>query len=156
VIADVKRCSQRRSDPMGWAMKAIEQLRSGLTVGHAHTAMHGTRRGTVGQVVHDGDTIALDPLGGLSVRFLGVDAPEVSFTTPRRHPRSLRPITDEASGLEEASSLTTPCRLPADPDVRGDVDPRGTGPPLRPQVGDIGLSQRRFTRSFCRVSDRAR
>jgi hypothetical protein len=68
------------SDPTGWAMKAIEQLRSGLTVGHAQTAMHGTRRGTVGQVVHDGDTIALDPFGGLSLRFLGVDAPEVSFT----------------------------------------------------------------------------
>jgi hypothetical protein len=72
-------------------MKAIEQLRSGLMVGHAQTAMHGSRRGTLGQVVHDGDTVALDPLGGFSVRFLGVDAPEVSFTLPGGGPRPLRP-----------------------------------------------------------------
>jgi hypothetical protein len=78
-------------------MKAIEQLRSGLMVGHAQTAMHGTRRGTVGQVVHDGDTVALDPLRGLSVRFLGVDAPEVSFTLPGGAPDRFVPITDEVN-----------------------------------------------------------
>jgi hypothetical protein len=98
----------------GWAMKAIEQLRSGLTVGHAQTAMHGTRRGTVGQVVHDGDTIALDPLGGLSVRFLGVDAPEVSFTLPGGTPDRFVPITDETwtAVLDDPLSASLP---PVDP-----------------------------------------
>jgi endonuclease YncB( thermonuclease family) len=32
--------------------------------------------------VHDGDTINVRALGGLGVRFLGVDAPEISFTLP--------------------------------------------------------------------------
>ena len=95
-------------------MKAIEQLRSGLMVGHAQTAMHGTRRGTVGQVVHDGDTVALDPLGGLSVRFLGVDAPEVSFTLPGGAPDRFVPITDEAwvEVLDDPLSASLP---PFDP-----------------------------------------
>jgi endonuclease YncB( thermonuclease family) len=100
------------------AMKAIEQLRSGLTVGHAQTAMHGNRRGTVGQVVHDGDTIALDPLGGLSVRFLGVDAPEVSFTLPGGTPDRFVPITDEAwkAVLDDPLSASLP---PFDPPLTG-------------------------------------
>jgi hypothetical protein len=83
-------------------------------VGHAQTAMHGTRRGTVGQVVHDGDTVALDPLGGLSVRFLGVDAPEVSFTLPGGAPDRFVLITDEAweSVLDDPLSAALP---PFDP-----------------------------------------
>ena len=51
----------------------------------------------VAEFVHDGDTVALDPLGGLSVRFLGVDAPEVSFTLPGGAPDRFVSITDEAS-----------------------------------------------------------
>jgi hypothetical protein len=36
----------------------------------------------VRQQTHDGDTAIVDPRGNLSVRFLGVDAPEISFTLP--------------------------------------------------------------------------
>ena len=36
---------------------AIEQLRSGLTIGHAQLGMHGSRQGTINQQVHDGDTV---------------------------------------------------------------------------------------------------
>lgn len=61
--------------------KAIEQLRSGLVVGHARL---GSRHDAVvvQQEVHDGDTINVEALGSFGVRFLGVDAPEISFTLP--------------------------------------------------------------------------
>ncbi len=63
-------------------MKAIEQLRSGLTVGHARLGNHGAGVGSVAQMVHDGDTVAVAALGNLGVRLLGVDAPEISFRLP--------------------------------------------------------------------------
>ena len=72
--------------------RAIEQLGSGLRAGYAGLGMHGDEPGSVGQQVHDGDTLAVrltgrdqqEEVGNLSVRFLGVDAPEVSFTLPDR------------------------------------------------------------------------
>jgi endonuclease YncB( thermonuclease family) len=63
---------------------AIEQLRSGLTIGHAQLGMHGSQQGTINQQVHDGDTVVSLLEGNVGVRFLGVDAPEVSFTLPGR------------------------------------------------------------------------
>lgn len=62
---------------------AIEQLRTGLTVGYAGLGARGGVIGSVRQQVHDGDTVQLRPIGNLGVRFLGVDAPEISFTLPR-------------------------------------------------------------------------
>jgi endonuclease YncB( thermonuclease family) len=41
---------------------------------------HGEARGSVAQQVHDGDTIIVEAAGNLSIRFLGIDTPEVSFT----------------------------------------------------------------------------
>lgn len=61
--------------------KAIEQLKS-LTVGHVSLGLHGGSVGTVKQQVHDGDTINVKAIGNFGVRFLGVDAPEISFTLP--------------------------------------------------------------------------
>jgi hypothetical protein len=43
---------------------------------------HGDGRGSATQQVHDGDTIIVEAAGNISVRFLGVDTPEVSFTLP--------------------------------------------------------------------------
>jgi endonuclease YncB( thermonuclease family) len=63
---------------------AIEQLRSGLTIGHAQLGLHGAQQGSINQQVHDGDTIETRLDGNVGVRFLGVDAPEVSFTLPGR------------------------------------------------------------------------
>jgi hypothetical protein len=60
--------------------KAIEQLRSGLVVGHALLGRHGQGRGSVAEQVHDGDTVMVEADGNL--RFLGVDAPEVSIPLP--------------------------------------------------------------------------
>jgi endonuclease YncB( thermonuclease family) len=61
---------------------AIEQLRSRMRVGHALLGRHGQGVGSVKQQVHDGDTIHVQAQGNLGVRFLGVDAPEMSFHLP--------------------------------------------------------------------------
>ena len=62
--------------------KAIEQLPSGVTVGHVGLGYRGGVSGSVRQQVHDGDTIVVRAIGNFGVRFLGVDAPEISFTLP--------------------------------------------------------------------------
>lgn len=62
--------------------KAITTLDSGLTVGYALLGRHGEGRGSPIQQVHDGDTVIVEAAGNLSVRFLGIDTPEVSFTLP--------------------------------------------------------------------------
>jgi hypothetical protein len=62
--------------------KAIEQTEDGLTVGHGGFGEHGQAVGSAAQAVHDGDTIVTRAIGNISVRFLGVDTPEVSFTLP--------------------------------------------------------------------------
>lgn len=48
---------------------AIEQLRSGLVVGHAMLGRRGQQRGSVAQQVHDGDTVTTEAAGNLGVRF---------------------------------------------------------------------------------------
>jgi endonuclease YncB( thermonuclease family) len=63
--------------------KAVFKTQRGFTVGTAALGQHGAGPGSVGQQVHDGDTVIVDPSGNLSVRFLGVDTPEVSFTLPK-------------------------------------------------------------------------
>ncbi len=62
--------------------KAIEQLKSGLTVGHTALGFRDGVVGSVRQQVHDGDTINVRAIGNFGIRFLGVDAPEISFTLP--------------------------------------------------------------------------
>lgn len=62
--------------------KAIKQLNSGLIIGHAGFGQHGTGVGSVRQQVHDGDTVIVQAIGNFGVRFLGVDAPEISFNLP--------------------------------------------------------------------------
>jgi endonuclease YncB( thermonuclease family) len=62
--------------------KAIEALESGLKIGHAALGARGDVPGSVRQQTYDGDTIIVDPDGNLGLRFLGVDAPEVSFPLP--------------------------------------------------------------------------
>jgi hypothetical protein len=70
--------------------KMIEQLESGTTVGYAALGFRGGVSGSVRQQVHDGDTVNVRAasrnssaeIGTFGVRFLGVDAPEISFTLP--------------------------------------------------------------------------
>jgi hypothetical protein len=69
--------------------KAVEQTRSGHTIAHAGLGLHPNgKRMSVREAVHDGDTVNVDPDGNVSVRLLGVDAPEVSFTLPGRPPNT--------------------------------------------------------------------
>jgi len=66
--------------------KAIEEIKlSGnqtLTVGHFGLGARGTGVGSAKLQVHDGDTITARAVGNFGVRFLGVDAPEISFMLP--------------------------------------------------------------------------
>jgi len=88
--------------------KAIFQTNGGLKVGRAALGTHGSLRGTVSQETHDGDTVAVDADGDLGVRFLGVDAPEVSLPLPGG-PRFV-PITDArwAELLDHPFARTVP------------------------------------------------
>ncbi len=61
--------------------KAIETLKN-LKAGHFGLGVHGGGPASVKQAVHDGDTIIVRALGNLSVRFLGIDTPEISFMPP--------------------------------------------------------------------------
>jgi hypothetical protein len=61
---------------------AFESTKSGSTIGHAGLGIQGDLIGSVRQIVHDGDTIKVRAIGNISTRFLGVDAPEISFTLP--------------------------------------------------------------------------
>jgi len=61
--------------------KAIEDI-GALKVGHFGLGEHGAGIGTVPQQVHDGDTIVARALGNLSIRFLGIDTPEISLSLP--------------------------------------------------------------------------
>ena len=61
--------------------KAIEQLGSGLVVGHAGLRSVAAADPVV-KDVHDGDTVAVVADGDFGVRFLGVDAPELSTPLP--------------------------------------------------------------------------
>jgi len=60
--------------PASWAYSAV--------VGHARLGRFGQQRGSIAQQVHDGDTVTLEAEGNLGVRFLGIDAPEVSVPLP--------------------------------------------------------------------------
>lgn len=64
--------------------KAIERSRAGFTVGYAGLGLWGGAPGTVPRQVHDGDTINVRAIGNFGIRFLGVDAPEISFPLPER------------------------------------------------------------------------
>lgn len=59
--------------------KAIE-VNGIFKKGHFKLGMRGAKRGSPAQEVHDGDTVGLNTPLNFSSRFLGVDAPEISFT----------------------------------------------------------------------------
>ena len=75
-----------------------------LTVGLAQLGMHGDRRGSVRQQTHDGDTVSVEAAGNLGVRFLGVDAPEVSFTLPQEAVA----VADRRPGEDQFVSIADP------------------------------------------------
>jgi hypothetical protein len=64
--------------------KAIEDIGSRF-VGHFGLGMQGQKTGTPKSEVHDGDTISVRALGDFSVRFLGIDTPEISYRLPGKN-----------------------------------------------------------------------
>lgn len=86
---------------------AIEQ-KNGLTVGYAGLGLRSGGTGSVRQQVHDGDTITIRPIGNLPIRFLGTDAPEISFPLPKE--RRFRLLSDPKwkSFLKNPFSTTLP------------------------------------------------
>src|SRR5262245_58165704 len=71
--------------------KAI-QVNGIFKTGQFQFGMRGAAHGSAGQEVHDGDTVGLSTGLNFSSRFLGVDAPEVSF--PIRTKDTFVPIGD--------------------------------------------------------------
>ncbi len=61
--------------------KAIEKYKN-ITIGHAGLGFWGNAIGSVRQQVHDGDTITVRTIGNFGIRFLAVDAPEISAQLP--------------------------------------------------------------------------
>ncbi len=92
--------------------KAVEQIK-GLTVGHAALGFRGGVAGSVRQQVHDGDTINVRTVGNFGVRFLGVDAPEISFTLPGE--TRFRGLADPAWQDYLANPFATPFNPPLGP-----------------------------------------
>jgi endonuclease YncB( thermonuclease family) len=84
----------------------------GLTRGFSVLPKHGDRTATVREAVHDGDTVTVEADGAFSVRFLGVDTPEVSFEFPKLpgDPRSgtFRSITEFQEYLSHPFSSAYP------------------------------------------------
>lgn len=108
--------------------KAIEQLQSGLTVGRAALGLRGGVTGSVRRQAHDGDTLNVRPGGNFGMRFLGVDAPEISFTLPaeERFTGLADPRWDEF--LRDPFALTLPpFDPPLTPGLLRRLQPR-TGP----------------------------
>ena len=83
---------------------AIEQLRSGLTIGHAQLGMHGSRQGTINQQVHDGDTVVSLLEGNVGIRFWA--------WTPLRSASPSPAATDSSASRIQPGRHSSPTHLP--------------------------------------------
>jgi endonuclease YncB( thermonuclease family) len=103
---------------------AIDQTKDGLTFGRFGLGLHGTAPGSVVQQVHDGDTVNVRAIGNLSVRFLGIDTPEVSFTLPGGS--NFVSIGNPAweAFLQDPFAPTIPTPLNLDPGLLANLQPR--------------------------------
>jgi len=93
---------------------AIDQTQGGLTYGTFALGIHGAGPGSVVQQVHDGDTVNVRAVGNFSIRFLGLDTPEVSFTLPGSgHFRSINDPAWEAFLTDPFAAGLAPLNLDA-------------------------------------------
>ena len=80
-----------------------------LTRGTARLGKWGDTRRTVKQIVHDGDTVNVEAIGNIAVRFLGIDTPEVSFMYPETddfkkiNPHFKNYLTDPFNGFNDSA-----------------------------------------------------
>jgi endonuclease YncB( thermonuclease family) len=84
----------------------------GFTRGFSVLPRHGNRTATVKEAVHDGDTITAEADGAFSIRFLGIDTPEVSFTFPElpddHRSGTFRPIIEFKEYLSDPFNVIYP------------------------------------------------
>lgn len=80
---------------MATTTKSIWSGNGGIKMGLFKFGKHGQNTGSPAQIVHDGDTVNVFPFLNFSTRFLGVDAPESSFTLPDDRNRFIK-INDPA------------------------------------------------------------
>lgn len=76
--------------------KAIQQTRTGMTYAVLGNGFRQKAAGAVTLQVHDGDTLNTRGLGNLPIRFLGIDAAEVSSPLPGQ--RTFVPLGDKRWG----------------------------------------------------------
>lgn len=107
-------------------LKIVQQSQGGIQIGFLGFGLHGGKAGAVGQVVHDGDTVIGRALASASVRFLGVDTPEVSYRLPGEtpftsigNPKWSRFLADPLAGW--------PAGSPLDPALAAHLRPKLTG-----------------------------
>lgn len=100
--------------------KAISQTKDGLTFGIFGLGLHGEQPGSVAQQVHDGDTVNVRATGNFSIRFLGIDTPEVSFTLPGSSNFLKIDSRDWESFLADPFAEALP-QIPLDPALKADL-----------------------------------
>jgi endonuclease YncB( thermonuclease family) len=93
----------------------IRQTDSGLTVAQLGLGVYASAVGSVRRQVHDGDTVSTRALGNFGVRFLGVDAPEISFRLGNRDFVSLADPAWETFLSDPFSAALPPINPPLDP-----------------------------------------
>lgn len=64
------------------AYKSLWVKSPGYKFGESGFGFHGSKIGSVKQIVHDGDTVNTRFIRNVGLRFLGVDTPEISFQLP--------------------------------------------------------------------------
>jgi endonuclease YncB( thermonuclease family) len=97
--------------------KTIEQ-RGALIVGHVGLGVRGAGIGSIRQEVHDGDTLNVRALGNFGIRFLGVDAPEISLPLPGADPDRFIGLADPRWDPALLQALTGPFGQALDPALR--------------------------------------
>ncbi len=78
--------------------------------GRSALGYRGGVAGSIRQQVHDGDTINVRAVGNFGVRFLGVDAPEISFALPGE--KAFKGLADPEWQAYLANPFTTPFNPP--------------------------------------------
>ncbi len=63
-------------------MGAIGLSSKGFKIGNGFFGNHGSKMGSIKQIVHDGDTVNTRLTDNIGVRFLGIDSAEVSIPLP--------------------------------------------------------------------------
>ncbi len=110
--------------------------------GRSALGYRGGVAGSIRQQVHDGDTINVRAVGNFGVRFLGVDAPEISFALPGE--KAFKGLADPEWQAYLANPFTTPFNPPLSLGLLGYLKTK-VGPGVATKVRPIHLCQDLWT-----------